>query len=58
MEIIPLQTLRELGLTDKEAELYLASLSLGTASIAGLAKKAELKRPTTYLIVDTLLQKL
>jgi len=45
------------GLTDKETKVYLAALSLGTCSITQLAKKAGLKRPTTYLIIDELLKK-
>jgi|GEM_PF-1162598 sugar-specific transcriptional regulator TrmB len=57
MEALSPTTLHQFGLSDKEASLYFASLSLGTASIAELAKKANLKRPTAYLVVDALLQK-
>lgn len=49
--------LEEYGLTDKEAKLYLAGLSLGTATITQLAKRASLKRPTAYLVIDELLKK-
>lgn len=49
--------LQKYGLTDKETKVYLASLELGTASITQLSKKANLKRPTTYLIIDDLLKK-
>lgn len=49
--------LQGLGLQKKEAAVYLAALSLGTASIAELSKRALLKRPTTYLIVDELVNK-
>lgn len=45
------------GFTEKEARLYLAALSLGIAPITRLAKKAGLKRPTTYLTVESLLSK-
>lgn len=51
------EILKEYGLTEKEAELYLASVDLGTASITELAKKSNLKRPTTYIIIDELLKK-
>ncbi len=49
--------LKEFGLSSKEAKMYLSSLSLGTSSITQLAKKAGLKRPTAYLVIDDLLQK-
>ncbi|MDO8564437.1 MAG: helix-turn-helix domain-containing protein [bacterium] len=51
------QMLTQFGLRPKETALYLASLSLGSVSIADLAKKSGLKRPTAYLIVEELLQK-
>jgi HTH-type transcriptional regulator, sugar sensing transcriptional regulator len=46
--------LESLGLNKKEAEVYLALLELGTASVQGIAQKAGVKRPTTYLILDDL----
>lgn len=51
------QILKELGLSTKEAKIYLANLALGVASITALSKKASLKRPTVYLIIDSLIQK-
>ena len=48
---------RQYGLSDKETKVYLAALSLGTCSITQLAKKADLKRPTAYLVIDELLKK-
>ncbi|MCD4704598.1 hypothetical protein K8R66_00815 [bacterium] len=51
------ETLQQFGLNNKEIKLYLASLSSGIASITQLSKKAGLKRPTTYLIIDELLKK-
>ena len=38
-----------LGLSEKAAKVYVATLSLGTASIQQIARKSGLKRPTTYL---------
>ncbi len=55
MEI--LQVLEQSGLNEKQANVYLAVLELGTASVQVIARKAELKRPTTYLILDELQQK-
>lgn len=55
MEII--KELEKLGLSDKEAKVYLAALQLGPSSISEIAKTAELKRPTVYLIIDDLIKK-
>lgn len=54
---LPLQALASSGLTEKEARVYLAALSLGIAPVTNLARKAGLKRPTTYLSVEGLLRK-
>lgn len=51
------EILEQYGLTEKEAKLYLASITLGPASITQVSKKAGLKRPTTYIIIDELLKK-
>src|SRR4051812_11252942 len=49
--------LEQIGLTSKQALVYLALLELGSASVQSIAQKAGLKRPTTYLILDELQQK-
>ncbi len=49
--------LKQIGLNEKEASVYLALLELGTASVNSIAFKSGLKRPTTYLILDSLQQK-
>lgn len=46
--------LKELGLTDKETDLYLAGLKLGPATAQKLAEISEVKRPTVYFIIDRL----
>jgi len=51
------QALKEYGLSDKEILVYQACLKLGAASISEIAKKAEVKRPTCYLIIDELKSK-
>ncbi|MEK7528357.1 MAG: helix-turn-helix domain-containing protein [Patescibacteria group bacterium] len=49
--------LQKIGLTQKDSEVYLACLELGTQPASVIAKKAGLKRPTTYLILECLLKK-
>lgn len=49
--------LQKIGLSDKDSEVYLACLELGTQPASIIAKKAGLKRPTTYLILEGLLKK-
>jgi len=51
------EALENLGLSEKEAQVYLALLKLGRASAAGVALEAKLKRPTTYVIVGELMKK-
>lgn len=53
----PQDTLKNLGLEDKETRAYLALLELGEASILAISQKSGLKRPTTYLIVRSLEEK-
>lgn len=47
-------TIQRIGLDEKQTAVYLAALALGEASMTQLAKKAKLKRPTTYLAVEAL----
>jgi predicted transcriptional regulator len=44
----------ELGLSNKEARVYLASLGLGPASVQKIADEAGIKRVTTYVILESL----
>ena len=41
--------LKNIGLGDKAAKVYLAMLELGPASVLEIAAKASVNRPTTYL---------
>lgn len=52
-----IEPLRNLGLSEKEAKIYLALLQLGPATPYQIAKKAELKRPTAYVIAEELVEK-
>lgn len=49
--------LKDFGLTEKEAKVYLAALELGSDTVQNIAKKAGLKRPTVYLIIQELMKK-
>ena len=46
-----------LGFTDKEAEVYLAALEMGQFSITSLSHRSGVKRPTCYLIIDSLMKR-
>lgn len=48
------QVLKQIGLTDKEVKVYLACLQLGEASVLQLSKKADIKRPHVYNLVESL----
>jgi len=49
--------LQSLGLSEKEAEVYLSALKLGTFSVAEIADKSGVKRPTCYLILNQLMKR-
>lgn len=52
-----LKELKNSGLSENEAKVYLAALELGEVSVYGLAKKSGVKRTTTYLAVESLKEK-
>lgn len=47
-------SLKELGLTESEANLYITSLSLGPTSIASLADNLSMPRPNVYKLITEL----
>lgn len=49
--------LKEVGLSDKEAAVYLGVLELGQASVLRIAQKAGVKRPTAYITLSALQEK-
>lgn len=49
-------TLEKLGLSEKEAKVYLATLELAQDTVQNIAKKAEINRPTTYFILEHLMK--
>ncbi len=46
-----------LGLSEKEAKVYLASLELGKSTVQEIAKRARVKRVTTYVQIENLTKK-
>lgn len=55
MQILELATkLQAVGLTDKQAKVYVAALFLGPNPVQKIAQQADVKRATTYVILDEL----
>ncbi len=46
--------LKHLGLSDKEASVYLASLELGPAPVQDISHKSKINRATTYVMIESL----
>jgi predicted transcriptional regulator len=51
------KNLEQIGLTDKEAKVYLALLSLESSTAYEIAQHCEVKKPTVYVILEDLRQK-
>lgn len=49
-----LEQLQKLGLSEKEAKVYLASLQLGPGTAQELTQKTGLRRPTVYFTIEQL----
>ena len=49
--------LKDLGLSDHESAVYLASLSLGPSTVSKIAQNSGVKRTSVYPLVDSLKQK-
>ena len=52
-----LSVLIDIGMSDKEAEVYMAALALGAASVSAIAREAGIKRTTAYSVIDSLAQR-
>lgn len=52
-----IEKLKEAGLEEKEAQIYVAILELGEATIAKISQKSAIKRSTVYDILDSLKKK-
>jgi sugar-specific transcriptional regulator TrmB len=51
------QELQKLGLSDKEARVYLASLQMGKSVAQEIAQQAKVNRGTAYNIIESLMKK-
>lgn len=49
--------LEKIGLSEKEARVYLSALELGQSSVQNIARKAEVNRATTYSVLESLIKK-
>src|SRR3989344_897021 len=49
------KSIEKLGLSDKEAKVYMAALEIGETTVTELAKKAILKRATVHLAISSLI---
>lgn len=55
MQIIELASkLQSVGLSEKQARVYVAALFLGPSAVQKIAEQAEINRATTYVILDEL----
>ena len=52
-----IEILKEIGLSENEAEVYLTSLSLGPTTILKIAKSSGIGRTTVYSVIETLKNK-
>lgn len=52
-----IKELQDFGLSENEAKVYYASLEIGKATADQLSKQSGVKRPTTYLQVESLITK-
>lgn len=51
-----IKQLQEIGLSEKEARVYLALLELGQAGVPEISQKSGVNRTTTYVILESLLK--
>lgn len=49
--------LEKLGFTEKESSVYLAAVELGPSSVQKIANKAKVKRATTYVMIEELIER-
>ena len=51
---MPIETLMEFGLSEKEAQIYLALLELEVAGASEIAKKSGVNRSSVYVVIESL----
>lgn len=52
-----IELVKELGLSDMEARVYFACLSLGPTTVLKIARSSDIKRSTVYTVLSELIQK-
>ncbi|MDO8619075.1 MAG: helix-turn-helix domain-containing protein [Candidatus Daviesbacteria bacterium] len=52
-----IKLLKQLGLEEKEIQTYLTLLSIGPAKATTIARESNIKRPSTYFVLDRLITK-
>lgn len=52
-----LQELKNLGLSENEAKVYMAMLELGPSVVVEISRKSQINRPTTYVQIESLKEK-
>lgn len=52
-----ISVVKNLGLSDSEARVYFAALSLGPTTVLKISRASEIKRATVYTVIDTLVNK-
>lgn len=50
------RAITQLGLSEKEAKVYLASLELGPSPVQVISQKSKVNRATAYVIIDSLME--
>lgn len=50
------EKLEKFGLSEKESKVYLSLLQLGTSVVSDVAKKAQINRSTTYVLLESLVR--
>jgi len=53
----PKESLKHIGLNEKEIQIYLSLLDLGSSTVLSIAKRSGIKRPTAYLVLESLVEK-
>lgn len=51
------ESLKHIGLNEKEIQIYLSLLELGSSTVLAIAKRSGIKRPTAYLVLQSLVEK-
>ena len=49
-----IEIIKDIGLTENEAKIYLANLSIGPATAINIAKEAGIIRTTAYSVIEAL----